>query len=217
MLYQLGRELQSADFTVASESNAIVARLRRDLGETTSTCILCMLRAHSAHEEQDFFAPVRRLDPEVIDFMMREHAEVARRIAGVVRTCDELIGLAEPARRIEVGDRLNLETNDLFAFYLAHLNNEEATLVPVMWERFTDDELRAMRAKFYDALPLPRFEEWLRWTLPALNLNELVVLYAGLQSPPRSARLGEWVRLAREHLDDVRWETLRDRVHLPVA
>jgi hypothetical protein len=217
MLYVSGIRLQTADFSDVKKSNEVAARLKRDLADSLSNCLLCMLHAHSAHEEKDIFSEVRRFDPDAVKLMMVEHAEVTRRVHEVAKTCDELVGVTSPARRIEVGDRLNLEVNDLFTFYLAHLNNEEATLVPVMWERFSDEQLRAMRAKFYDSLPLPRFEEWLRWTLPALNVNELVVLYSGLTKDRPSPRFKDWVRMAQETLDPEHWHGLKERVDLGAA
>ena len=138
MLYESGRELQATDFTDVAASNAFVTQLKRQLGTSISNCLLCLLRAHSGHEEKDIFREVRRFDPDIVKLMMAEHTEVARRIRAVAKTCDELLEVTSSSRRIEVGDRLNLEVNDLFAFYLAHLNNEEAEMVPVMWERFTD-------------------------------------------------------------------------------
>jgi hypothetical protein len=214
MLYVSGLRLQTADFSKVEKSNEIAMRLKRDLSDSLSNCLLCMLQGHSAHEEKDIFSEVRRFDPDVVKVMMVEHAEVARHVREVAKTCDELVSITTPARRIEVGDRLGLEVNDLFTFYLSHLNNEEATIVPVMWERFTDEQLRAMRAKFYDGLPLPRFEEWLRWTLPALNLNELVVLFSGLKKEPQTPRYKDWVRMAQDTLDSEHWLGLKERVGL---
>jgi Hemerythrin HHE cation binding domain len=217
MLYELGSRLQSTDFADVSESNRFVTRLRQDLENSRSTCILCLLRAHSGHEERDFFSPMRTHDPDAIDLMMREHGEVARRIREVAKTCDEVLGVTLTGRRIEVGDRLNQEVNDLFAYYLSHLNNEEAVLVPLMWERFTDEQLRTMRARFYDSLPLALFDTWMRWTLPSMNLEELVVLFAGLKQSPEEPRFKDWVRLAERTLDAQRWTGLRERVGLNLS
>ena len=212
MLYELGSRLQTTNFADVNESNKFATRLKHDLGDSLSNCVLCLLKVHSGHEEKDIFSKVRAQDPDIIDLVINEHAEIARRIWAVTKTCDEVLALASPDRRIEVGDRLNQEANDLFVFYLSHLNNEEATLVPVMWERFTDEELRAMRARFYDSLPLPLFETWMRWTLPSLNEHELVVLFAGLKNDPRTLRFKDWERLAHETLDPDRWLSLRENV-----
>ena len=142
---------------------------------------------------------------------------MARRIWNLSKTCDEVLALGSTAHRIEVGDRLNQEANDLFVFYLTHLNNEDATLVPLMWDRFTDDELRAMRAHFYDSLPLSLFETWMRWTLPSLNQHELVVLFSGLKKDRATDRYKEWERLAHETLDPNRWLNLKEQVGLAVT
>jgi hemerythrin HHE cation binding domain-containing protein len=212
MLYQLGSRLQAQSFADVNESNAVVARIKRDLGDSLSNCLLCLLSAHAGHEERDIFSRVNVHDPDVVTLVMREHGDVARCIQSVAKTCDEVMELTQSARRTEVGDRLIAEVNDLVALYLSHLNNEETLLVPVMWEWFNDDEIRAMRMIFYDHLPLPLFETWLRWALPALNQEELIVLYSGLKTPPRTPRLNDWVRLAHENLSLERWLALREGV-----
>lgn len=157
---------------------------------------------------------MRPFDSDVVDVMLKEHREIAERIGGIARTCDELLALSDPARRIEVGDRLTLDVNDLFALYLAHLNNEEAILVPVMWEHFSDEQLRTLRARFYNTVPLPRFEEWMRWTLPALNPNELVVLLSGMRTDPAPNRYADARRLAEETLDPARWSLLAKKLDI---
>jgi len=212
MLYQLGAQLQATDFLMEASSNQLVARLKRDLGNASSNCILCLMTTHSHHEEGDIFSHVRVYDPDAVGIAMKEHAEVVSRIHDLSKTCDEVIGLTDRSRRIEFGDRLVQDANDVVALYLSHMNHEEALLVPIMWERFTDEQLRSMRQAFYDHIPLPLFETWMHWTLPAMNMEELVVLYSGLKKDPPSVRLEEWVRLAHKYLDGDRWLAIRERV-----
>jgi len=212
MLYQLGSELQTQSFVDVTQSNIVVARLKRNLGDSLSNCILCLLTAHAHHEEKDIFSHIRAHDADAVDTVMKEHGVVARRILEFSKTCDELLKITEPERRIEVGDRLIEEANDLVTLYLSHLNNEETLLVPVMWEWFTDQEIRAMRRVFYDSLPLSLFETWMRWTLPAMNQEELNVLFSGLQTTAENPRAKDWVRLAHETLSFDRWLALRESV-----
>lgn len=212
MVYELGLRLGATDFTDAAQSNQLVAELQQNLVRSVSNCILCLLQAHSRHEEKDFFTPVRKFDPDVVELMMAEHRDITRKVFDLARTCAELQSLSDPARRIEAGDRLTLEVNDLFAVYLAHLNNEEATLVPVMWERFTDPELRALRAQFYNRISLDRFEVWMRWTIPALNPNELEVLLKGMKTDPPPNRFADAIRLAHETLSPERCALVEARI-----
>ncbi len=115
MIYALGERLQATDFTNATESNAIATQLRHSLGDAASNRIFCLLHAHSGHEERDIFVALRPLDPDVVNLQMVAHRDITRRIFGVTKTCDELLGLSDFARRVEVGDRLYAGTNDLFA------------------------------------------------------------------------------------------------------
>jgi len=89
-------------------------------------------------------------------------------------------------------------------------------MVPIMWERFTDEQLREIRSKFYDGLPLNRFEDWMRWTLPALNENELIVFLGGMKKEP-GPRFGDLVRLAKETLGAERWQVVQQRAGLGSA
>ena len=215
MLYDLGSQLQTTNFADVYESNQFATRLKHDLGNSLSNCMLCLLSAHASHEERDIFSQIRPHDPNVVEVVMQEHAEVIRRIGGISKTCDQVMALASPADRIEGGDRLNQEVNDLLVFYLGHLNNEEALLVPALWRWFTDEQLRGMRTMFYASLPLPLFETWMRWTLPSLNQEELVALFVDLKKGPETARFNDWVRLARRTLPFQRWTGLRDRAVSP--
>jgi hypothetical protein len=212
MIFLLGQRMGTTDFTNLEESNDLAKQLRRDLTRSASNCILCLLQAHSVHEDKDFFTALRQFDEGPVKLMAAEHAVIVRRVYEVAKLCDELTGISDPARRIEVGDRLTLETNDLFAFYLAHLNNEEALLVPIMWENFSDEQLRALRAQFYNTIPLPAFEEWMRWTLPALNVHELVVLLSGMQKDPPPNRFPDAMRLGQETVRQDRWVEVERRV-----
>ncbi len=212
MIYELGEKLQVTDFTSESESKVVTTQLRHDLSNAASNCIFCLLHSHSGHEEEDIFSALQARDPDIVTPMLTAHQKLNKRIFDVAKTCDELAGSSDPARRIEVGDRLCLEANDLFAFYLAHLNNEEATVVPVLWENFTDEQLRAMRAAFYASVPLSRFEEWMRWTLPALNMNELLVLFSGMKTDPPPSRYQDALRLAKMTLDPARFGILNKRL-----
>jgi hypothetical protein len=212
MIFELGRRVQVTDFTDPGESNAVAKQLQHDLNSSVSNCILCLLHSHSKHEEWNIFDPLRRFDVDVVEVMMAEHTEVVRRVLGVTKTCDELIAQSTPARRLEIGDRLNLEMNDLFAYYLQHMNNEEATMVPVLWEHFSDDELRAMRRQFHSTIPIRRLEEWMRWTLPALNPHELMLWFRSLKLDGPPELFEEMVRLAGETVDPKRWEEVRDRL-----
>jgi hemerythrin HHE cation binding domain-containing protein len=212
MIYESGLRLSITEFTDLPDSNETVSMLRRDLNSAMSNCMLCLLRTHAEHEEQDLFAAVRPYAADTVAELVVQHGQIANRIQTIVRTCDELSGTTDSQRRVDLGDRLNNECNELFTFYLGHLIDEETKVVPLMWEHYTDGELRALRSKFYNRIPVERFNDWMRWTLPALNISELLVFLSGMRAEPAPNRFVEAMRIAKETLDPSRWQMLESEV-----
>jgi len=54
----------------------------------------------------------------------------------------------------------------------------------------------------------------MRWTLPALNVNELIVLFRGLKDEGPPELLGRMSEIAASTVDPDRWESTRSRVGL---
>ena len=212
MIYESGLRLATTDFANLPESNDTVGLLRRDLDSSSSNCMLCMLRVHADHEENDLFGPVRPYAATTVDELVVQHGEIVRQIESIARTCDEIERTQDTRQRVDLGDRLNLECNRLFTFFLGHLIDEETKIVPIMWEKFTDEQLRGLRSQFYNRIPLERFDDWMRWTIPALNLSELLVFLLGMRAEPVPNRYAEAMRIAKETLDDTRWRALETQV-----
>jgi hypothetical protein len=69
--------------------------------------------------------------------------------------------------------------NAFIARYLEHLDREEA-LMPVLWERCSDDELRSVMARFGASRPLDEALADMGWMLPALSASEQAELIGGM-------------------------------------
>src|SRR5579862_9098395 len=85
MIFASGTRLQRADFADVSGSNALVADLKHDLGDSLSNCLLCLLSVHARHEEADIFSKLRVHDSDAVDMVMKEHVELSRRIRDVAK------------------------------------------------------------------------------------------------------------------------------------
>ena len=214
MIYELGSELQTLDFTDERATESMVTKLREDLSAASSACIVCLLHGHSTDEENYVFPDVRTYEPALIDTLLAEHREVVRKIAEVWKVANELKALRGREERIEVGDKLNRTANDLFAYYLTHLKGEEATLIPAMWRHYTDEQLVAMRANVQSHIPPEVFAVWMRWVLPALNINELTGMFIGLRKGAPAPVLERMSQLAEKSLGQDRWAAVKARAAL---
>jgi hypothetical protein len=214
MIYELGSELQTLDFTDERATESMITKLRQDLSAASSTCIVCLLHGHSTDEENYVFPDVRTYEPALVDTLLAEHREVVRKITEVWKVANELKALRGRLERIEIGDKLNRTANDLFAYYLTHLTGEEATLIPAMWKHYTDEQLVAMRANVQRNIPPEVFAVWMRWVLPSLNTNELTDMFIGLKKEAPAPVLEHMSQLAERALDEARWAAVRARAAL---
>lgn len=214
MIYELGRALQTSDFTDERTTETMVAKLKQDLSTASSACLICLLHEHAGNEDQYIYPDVRTYEPEMIEKLLAEHREVVRRIAGVWKIADELKTLRNREERMGMGDKLNRAANDLFAYYLTHLNGEEATIVPAMWKHFTDEQLMAMRTNIERNTPPERYAEWMRWILPSLNLNELTDMFMGLKKGAPAPVFENMARIAEKALSEDRWAAVKTKAAL---
>jgi len=214
MIYELGRELQTTDFTDEHATEVMVSRLKKDLGSANSACVICLLHQHAGLEDDYVFPDVRKFEPEMIDTLSTVHREVVRKIADVWKVADEVKTLKNREERLEKGNELNRTTNDLFAFYLTHLNSEESTLVPAMWKHFTDEQILAMQRRVIASLTPEQATQWNSWLFPSLNINELTGMFIGLKKGAPPPVFQNMTRIAEKTLSEDRWAALKTKAGL---
>jgi hypothetical protein len=213
MIYELGAKLQKTDFANPSASEEIIGMLKHNLKSANSTCIICMLHDHG-EPEMSVFPQLASYESKSIDIMIQEHAEVTRRIVEISRISDALLQLRDNDQRIQLGARLNKTVNDMLAFYLAHLNNEEEIILPLTWKYLTDDQMRAIRTKIQLATPPEKYAEWMRWIISSLNVNELIRMFSGIKAAAPPQVLERMKHMAEEILDHDTWNAVKTRVNI---
>jgi hypothetical protein len=150
----------------------------------------------------------------MVDTLSQEHIDLERRIAGLWKVADEVMTPANPEERIDTGDRLNRTANDLFAFYLTHLNAEESRLVPAMWKHFTDEEIVGMQTNILESLTPERSTQWNSWLFPSLNINELTGIFMELKRSAPASDFEDMSRMAEKALGKDRWAALKAKAGL---
>jgi hypothetical protein len=214
MIYELGNELQTTDFTNERETGLIVSKLKQNSASPASACIICLLHEHAGLEDQYVFPDVRAFEPRMVDTLSQEHREVEKRIAGLWKVADEVKTTANREERIDRGGRLNRTANDLFAFYLTHLNTEESTLIPAMWKHFTDEQIAGMQGNIIESLTPERATQWNSWLFPSLNINELTHMFIELKKGAPAPVMRALSAMAEKALSEDRWAALKAKAGL---
>ncbi|MGC2034741.1 MAG: hemerythrin domain-containing protein [Thermoplasmata archaeon] len=215
MIYQLGARLQTTDFTDRESTDAVLSDLNYEFAAGVPTrCIFCLLHAHAGHEDREGFPKVQPFAPELIQELIADHQDFARRLSKVSELSRRLQGLREAEARIQIGRQINLEVNDFFARYLTHMNREESELIPLMNRYLTDEQLRAIRTAVEASMPPERLAEFHRWILRSLNANELTGLFLAVRKEAPPEALGYLRGLAEASVEPDRWRTVKDRAGL---
>ena len=213
MLYQLGGRLQSHDFEDRAATEALVTDLEHDFAVARSAgCVLCILHAHADDEEGMIFPSAARFDSELVTSLIQEHHDLTRRELEITKTGHTILAMESAEDRVRAGIALNRTANDLFAAYLVHMNREEAELVPRMKERFTNEQLAAMRGAIIGRMPPERVMAILGWMAPSLNRTELTEFLGGLKRgmPPPAFR--SVCDLCASRVEPRRWDAVRASV-----
>jgi hypothetical protein len=213
MIYDVGGRLQSADFADVAASGPLLADLEHEFSAALSSgCILCILHQHASDEESAVFPPVTKHDAALVQAFIEDHHVLARQLEAITKMARELPLQIQPEERVRLGIALNQKANVFFAAYINHMNREEEKLVPLMRDRFTDDQMRAMRGAIMGGMPPDRLAAVLRWMLPSLNVVELTGMLGGIKasSPPQVLQFVTGI--ASERVDPQRWQTVKERV-----
>ena len=215
MIYGLSTRLQTNDFADIEATRRLVVDLENNFAAAQSAgCILCAFAHHAHAEESVIFPPTSRGANALITDLIKEHHELTRRELEIGKSARGLLGLSNPEERIAAGVRVNQMANELFGVYIGHMNREEAELVPVMREHFSDQEQLAMQGTIIATFPPDQLMALLGWMLPALNVTELSELLGGVKQMAPPPLMKAVTELCDVRVDPTRWAAVKLRVGL---
>jgi hemerythrin HHE cation binding domain-containing protein len=215
MIYGLSGRLQTNDFADAATSKALITDLENDFAVARSAgCALCILAHHATDEESVIFPSATRVGDKLIAELIADHHDLTRRELEIAKAGHELLSMDSAEARVRAGAQLNRAANQLFGAYITHMNREEAELVPLMAEHFSDPEMAAMQGKIIGQMPPDRMFAILGWMLPSLNVTELSGFLSSMKgaAPPQVMKAVSDLCAAR--VDPARWDTVKLRVGL---
>ncbi len=215
MLYGLSTRLQTNDFADLEATRKLVVDLENSFEAARSAgCILCAFAQHANTEESVIFPPTSAAASTLISELIQDHHRLTLRELEIGKQARGLLGLPVPEERVAAGVRVNQLANELFGAYIVHMNREEAELVPVMRERFTDEEQLAMQGGIIAKFPPDQLMALVGWMLPALNVTELTELLTGVKRMAPPPLLKAVTELGDARVDPTRWATVKLRVGL---
>ncbi len=141
-----------------------------------------------------------------------EHRDHFERLDDLVAHLD---GIRTKSVSFEKRRELALEfyraLNRFIALYLVHLNKEEEEVQPTLWKLCADDELMAAFGKMLASQSPEELAQNFSMMIPALSLDELAGLYAGIRAkaPPQVIQM--FAGLAEQLLSKDDWAEAKKR------
>lgn len=199
LLYDMGTQLQAADFGSGQESSETLNRMEH---------ILELLEEHARHEDQFIFPEIEKVAPGSTIESEDEHRQYAQKVERLHLQMAKIRHLTAPAKRIAASEVLNRIYTDFMGFYLMHMNHEEETVLPASQQKLSNEQLAAIRVKVQLDTAPDRYTEWLHWMLPSLNIHELVPLYQQVKSSAPAPVFGKFRDIGRKTIASGRWDQL---------
>ncbi len=132
----------------------------------------------------------------------------------MLKTADELNRIKIRDQRVEKGDTLYQEANDLFAFYLTHINKEEATILPATQKYHTDEAIRAIRATIMKSMSPEQSTDWFSWIFSSINTNEATGLLASVKKGSPPLIFERMSRIAEKAIGEDKWNIVKAKAEL---
>ena len=212
MIYDVGRELQKTDFADHGATDKICSKLEFDFRTASSSCMLCYLSSHARDETRYVFSVMQKYEPDMVQMLLREHEEIERKLGDLTKMSAELKALENLEERILKGDELNRAVNDFFAYYITHMNKEEATILPATQKYLTDQEMMKIRANIVQALPPDRAPVQLSWFVRSNTINELTGVLKGMKATMPPPAFEGVMKITEQNVSKDDWEQIRARL-----
>jgi len=203
MIYSVGIELQSVDFTDETETKKFLESLKNNLE---------LLHEHALHEDEIIFPEIQKAEAEMIKSLTVEHQLLDKKLNQINSLIVEIERLNDAALLIDKGNKLNFLCNDFFANYIIHMNHEEVTVLQASQKYLTNEELVSIRNRIQSKIPSERYKIWMKWMLPSLNFYELVGLISGLRKSAPAQVYENLSMVAKDLIKMERWSKVQKAI-----
>lgn len=175
----------------AAETQAVCARVL----ELADVCT-----SHLAHENDFVHPALEACQPGSSEQIAGEHEEHLAAIAGLRDAVATLHtaspGYAKERSAFQLYHRLAL----FLAENLSHMHHEETHHNQVLWQGYSDEELRALEGRIVASLTQEQNLFCLRWIVPAMTPGERAALLQGLQAGAPAAVVQAVLATVQPHL-----------------
>jgi Hemerythrin HHE cation binding domain len=204
LVYEVGGDLQTTDFADELEAAGAAADLE---------LALHLMRDHHTTEEVYLYPKLQLLEEQLVATMLEQHGKVEQ-LLDVADAARKRVRAPDAEARTSSGADVNCRFNELVAFYLEHLAQEEAKVLPATWRHFDDAQLMAIQGTIIAEMDPDELFQWLAWMFKGLNRPELVGMLSGAKAGMPPEALDAVRELGAASMEPEAWQVVREQAGL---
>ena len=184
MLYNMALTIQHTDFSIEEEGKATLRKLKQ---------VLELYAEHGQHEDSIVFPSVQEAAPTAITALEAEHEKDEQLVNDLLMQIRAYKN-ADAAEKASIGYAIHLAFQEFVAFNLEHMNKEERTINPLLWEQYTDDQIVGIQRNILRQVSQESNMYYTRWMLKGLNDSELSTWFQKVKATaPTEVWNGLWL------------------------
>jgi hemerythrin-like domain-containing protein len=192
-LYQTALQLQQTDFTVESETEEALNKVKE---------IVMLFDGHARKEDKYVFSAITEYEPSVVASFESEHEKDAQLGKELNDRAEQLSVSATILEKIVSGRQLTEAFVAFMVFNLEHMAKEEDIINKILWRYYSDDEIKKINGQIIENTP-----PWIRefnftWMLRGISNPEAI----------------NWIRAIEKGMPPVVFQTILQKAEqeLPV-
>jgi hypothetical protein len=165
LLYDTATFLQQTDFSNAAQCRLALEKIDK---------VIYTFMQHGKNEDEYILPLVKRTDVAVADSFEEEHEADETIARDLKRMMDHLMNSTTTENQKEAGQDLCYAFNEFVAFNLYHMNKEEKLLNPILWDHFTDEDIREINMRVVEKIAPEEHAFAGYWMMRGLNNDEII-------------------------------------------
>ncbi len=194
MLYDTATRLQQTDFS-QPEAGEAVAQLKQ---------VLLFFDEHAEHEDRFILPHIRKQNAQLIDELEKDHEIDHQLTQTLFQHIEDWETKTTAAQREATGQCILLAFSEFIAFNLYHMNKEETVLINLLWEHYTDADIRQMEHEIIEAIHPQTMMVESRWMMRSINDKEVIEWLTGVKQGAPEVVFDTFLQIAKEELPSER-------------
>ena len=204
MLYETAIQVQQTDFS-RPEAQVVVDQLKQ---------VLLFFDKHADSEDRFILPHLRIHNGQFVDELEEEHELDHRLTQTLFDHIQEWQTSTMFSQREVIGQRLSVAFSEFIAFNLCHMNREENELLDLLWQHYTDAQIRQMQGQILQSLPPQTLLAESRWMMRSINDKEVINWLSGMKQGAPIDIFRSFLKMAEEELPAGRFINVKAMLEL---